>query len=222
LVDDMDKDIEITIRSLLSRNINGVFAEDSEDAKNKVIGLIPEGLVVGIGDSTTLRQLGIKEELEKRGVKMLDGFNFRSMYGDDWEQLTFKPAVEATVCDVFLTGTNVVTQDGRLLNVDGMGNRVAGMFWGHSVSIMVVGRNKIVKDIDEAFYRLRKVIAPSHLMIRASLNGEKKQRPLCVVDGKCHDCRTKERACNVFTIIEGKPLKTEIHLVIVDEDLGLG
>ena len=223
-VDEMDKDIEITLKSLLSRNINGVFATDSEDAKNKIIDMIPEGSVIGIGDSTTVRQIGIKEELSKRGIKVLDGFNLQSEYANvkDWEELHTKPMMKSTICDVFLTGTNVVTQDGRLLNVDGSGNRVAGMFWGHHKSIIIVGRNKIVKNIDEAFYRLRKVIAPNHLKIRAALKGDKRQKPPCVVEGKCYDCRTKERACNVFTIIEGKPLRTDINLIIVNEDLGLG
>jgi hypothetical protein len=223
-VDEMDKDIEITLKSLLSRNINGVFATDSEDAKNKIIDMIPKRSVVGIGDSTTVRQIGIKEELRKRGIKVLDGFNLQSVYANvkDWEELTLKPVMEATICDIFLTGTNVVTQDGRLLNVDGLGNRVAGMFWGHPRSIIVVGRNKVVKNIDEAFYRLRKVIAPNHLKVRATLKGDKRRKPPCVVEGKCYDCRTKERACNIFTIIEGKPLRTDINLIIVDEDLGLG
>ena len=119
------------------------------------------------------------------------------------------------------TGTNAVTQDGRLVNVDAAGNRVAGMFWGHPTTIIVVGRNKIVKNLDEAFRRIRTVIAPNHIRIRAvELGGRRVETP-CVVTGECSDCRVRDRMCNVFTVIEGKPLRTGINVVILEDDLGL-
>jgi len=186
--------------------------------------LIPKGAVVGIGDSTTVRQIGVKEEMKKRGIQVLDGFNRKTVYTSikDYEELTVKMIKESTVCDVFLTGTNAITQDGRLVNVDATGNRVAGMFWGHPMAIIVGGRNKIVKDLNEAFYRLRNLIAPNHIRIRATELGGKRVENPCVITGKCNDCRARRRMCNVFTIIEGKPLRTSIKVIIVDEDLGLG
>jgi hypothetical protein len=95
------------------------------------------------------------------------------------------------------------------------------MFWGHPTTIIVVGRNKIVKDLNEAFLRLRKVIAPNHIRIRAvELGGRQFETP-CIVTGECNDCRVRDRLCNVFTIIEGKPIQTDITVIIIDEDLGL-
>ena len=129
---------------------------------------------------------------------------------------------EATVCDVFLTGTNAITQDGRLVNVDATGNRVAGMVWGHPTSIIVVGRNKIVRDLDEAFHRIRNIIAPNHLRIRATELGGRKRNTPCMVTGECSDCKSIDRICNVFSIIEGKPSQTEIIVVILNQDVGLG
>jgi hypothetical protein len=127
----------------------------------------------------------------------------------------------ATLCDVFLTGTNAITQDGKLVNVDAVGNRVAGMFWGHPTSIIAVGANKIVKDLDEAFQRIRTIIAPMHFRLRTELGGRKRKIP-CATTGECSDCRATDRGCNVFTIIEGKPYQTDITVVMVDQDLGLG
>jgi len=86
----------------------------------------------------------------------------------------------------------------------------------------VVGSNKIVRDLDEAFYRIRNVIAPNHIRIRSVELGGREFRTPCVVTGECSDCRAIDRACNVFTIIEGKPFRTELDVVIIDEDLGLG
>jgi len=216
----VNKEIERTLQSLKSRNLDGEFADSSEVARKKIFDLVPKGAVVATGDSTTVAQLGVKEELRRRGLRLVDGFDReteRASVEDRWRLLE-----ESTVCDVFLTGTNAITQDGRLVNVDGAGNRVAGMFWGHKMAIIVVGRNKIVRDLDEAFYRVRNVIAPSHIRIRGvELGGARSETP-CVVTGKCSDCRSKDRRCNVFSIIEGKPARTDLKVVIVDEDLGLG
>lgn len=212
----MEKDILTTLKSLKSRNLNGLYARDREEAVDKILDLIPEGAVVGIGDSATLQQIGIIEALRREWIKVHDGFK-RGISRELHDEMVRK----STLCDVFLTGTNAITVDGRLVNVDAVGNRVAGMFYGHPKSIVVVGRNKLVSDLEKAFHRIRNVIAPNHIRIRTvELGGDRIETP-CVDTGACTDCRSKGRMCNVFTIIEGRPLWTDISIVIVDEDLGL-
>ena len=220
----MDVQIKKILSSLRSRHIHGIFGEDSEEAIQKIMNLIPHDAVVGIGDSTTTKQLGISQALRKRGTSVLDPFEQKRSRVDpdealQWHQNMLK---KATVSDVFLTGTNAITQDGKLINVDAVGNRVAGMFWGHPISIVVVGRNKIVKDMDEAFYRVRKIIAPNHVRIRSVELGDKNSKTPCAVTGECSDCRAKDRICNIFSVIEGKPFFTDLNVVIVNKDLGLG
>jgi hypothetical protein len=204
--------------------MNGIFAENSEVACRKILDLIPQNAVVGIGDSTTVKQVGVVRALVERGTKVLDPFETKDSRIDPQEasQYTRRMTQEATLCDVFLTGTNALTQDGRLVNVDGNGNRVAGMFWGHPISIVVVGKNKIVRDLDEAFHRIRNTIAPQHAYIRTAASKGRRFRTPCVEAAECRDCRSPDRVCNIFTIIEGKPFHTEVNAVIVDEDLGLG
>jgi hypothetical protein len=214
----MDIQIEESLASLHSRHINGIFAENSEDARQKILKLIPQEAVVGIGDSTTIRQIGIPKILRERGIKILDAFEPKDKESHEYHQRLVK---EATVCDVFLTGTNAITRDGRLVNVDAAGNRVAGMFWGHPISIIVVGRNKIVKGLEEAFDRIRYIIAPNHIRIRSVELGGREFKTPCVTTGECNDCRATDRACNIFTIIEGKPFRTTLNVIIVNEDLGL-
>lgn len=220
----MDNQIEKTLSSLHSRHINGIFAENGDDANSKILDFIPNNAVVGIGDSTTISQLGILGALKARGTVVLNPFEQRKGLKNNKEILAWSKRIakEATVCDVFLTGTNAVTLDGRLVNVDMVGNRVAGMFWGHPTSIVVAGRNKIVKDLDEAFTRIRGVIAPNHIRIRLAELGGRKLKTPCVTTGECNDCRVIDRGCNVFTIIEGKPFFTNLNVIIVNEDLGLG
>jgi hypothetical protein len=220
----MDFQIESILSSLHSRHIQGIFAETSQVAIQKVLDLIPPDAVVGIGDSTAIRQAGIPQALKQRGTQVLDAFQPESsgINPRGAERGLNGLMKEATLCDVFLTGTNAITLDGKLVNVDAVGNRVAGIFWGHPTSVVVVGRNKIVKNLDEAFDRIRKVIAPTHSHIRSAELGGGKSRTPCAVTGECNDCRALDRICNIFVIIEGKPYFTDLSVVIVNEDLGLG
>lgn len=220
----MAAQIEQTLAALHSRHINGIFAEDHQEANQKILSLIPPEATVGIGDSTAVRQLGTLPVLRERGNRILNPFAAREahMGAEEYERWRARIVKEASLCDVFLTGTNALTEDGRLVNVDASGNRVSGMFWGHPLSIIVVGKNKIVRNLDEAFDRIRNIISPNHFRIRtAELGGRKRETP-CVVTGKCTDCRSKDRGCNVFTIIEGKPTRTNLHAILVNQDLGLG
>lgn len=212
----MDSNIALTLKSLKSRGFKGSYAENREEATVKILDLIPQKSVVGVGDSTTMFQIGILELLKKRGTKLLNRFEkgISKALRDDM-------VTESALCDVFLTGTNAITQDGRLVNVDAVGNRVAGMFFGHPMSIIVVGRNKLVRNLDEALHRIRSQISPNHIRIRSMELGGRRVKTPCTVTGVCSDCRSNDRMCNVFTIIEGKPLKTDINVVIINEDMGL-
>lgn len=204
--------------------MGGIFAEDIEEANRKILELIPLDAVVGIGDSTSMRQLGILDRLRERGTKILNPFEPKRVEVEinDYRRGRARIMKEATVCDAFLTGSNALTEDGKLVNVDAVGNRVAGMFWGHPLSILVVGRNKIVRSLDDAFERIRNTIAPTHFHIRTSELGGKKRAAPCVTTGKCSDCRSEDKGCNIFTIIEGKPAQTALHVILVNRDLGLG
>ena len=218
----MEIQIEQTLASLRSRHINGFFAEDFEEANQKILALIPSDAIVGVGDSTGIRQLGTLQVLKERGIQILDPFQLKRTNPDIKDDERWRLRVDATISDVFLTGTNAITQDGKIVNVDGVGNRVAGMFWGHPISIIVVGRNKIVQNLDQALYRIRHVISPNHFRIRAMELGGKKRKTPCVETGECKDCRSEDRGCNIFTIIEGKPVRTNLNVIIVNQDLGLG
>ena len=215
----MNEEIARTIKSLKLRHINSDYAIDRKDAKAKILDLIPQRSVVGIGDSTTMRQLGVIDALKKRGTTVDDSGFSRERNTPQTDERN--PLEESALTSVFLAGTNALTVDGRLVNVDGLGNRVAGMFYGHQLSIVAVGKNKLVENLDEAFHRVRKIISPNHLRIRSvELGGRERYTP-CIATGVCTDCRSTDRSCNIFTIIEGKPRGTNLNVVIVDEDLGL-
>ena len=209
--------IDKTIKSLGKRQIVGWAAKNDADAREIIAGIVPPKAVVGIGDSSSVRQIDVVEALKARGHRVINGFDLSREIKDVQTHFEygFWPMLEATVCDVFLTGTNALTEDGKIVNVDGNGNRVAGMIWGHPVCILVLGKNKIVANLDEAMDRIRNVIAPEHLRRKGAPSP-------CTKTGRCHDCVGETRVCAVTTIIERKPVHTQIHVVIVNDDLGLG
>jgi hypothetical protein len=213
----MQKTIEKTLKALRKREFKAWYAATADEAQAIVLGMTPLDAVVGIGDSSTVRQLEIVEALKARGNSVINPFDISKV---PWDKETlfeflFWPSLAAMLCDVFLTGSNAVTEDGQIVNTDGVGNRVAGMFWGHQKVILVIGQNKITENVEEAIKRIKNVIAPEHIRRKGGSSP-------CTVTGHCHDCRGEKRVCAVTTVIEHKPLTTEINVVIAGEDLGLG
>ena len=113
----------------------------------------------------------------------------------------------------FVTGTNAVTMDGKLFNIDGNGNRVAPIIYGPEQVIVIIGTNKIVPTVEQAIARTRQIAAPRDA---ARL---KKDTP-CVALGRCVDCNHKQRICNDFVLITGQFIENRIKVLILDEALG--
>jgi hypothetical protein len=203
-----------TLKNLSANNFDAKFAETIDAAKEIILKTVSKDTVVGIGDSATIKQMEILEELEKRGSRVLNPFSRElttdpTMTGvrDDVSRKIFS-------CDVLVTGTNAVTVNGKLVNIDAVGNRVASMIFGPRKAFIVVGRNKIVKDVDEALYRIKNIIAPYHARVKEFATP-------CAKTGKCVDCNAAKRICSVTTIMEKKPWRTDLTVILVDEDLGL-
>ncbi len=213
----MDLIVDKTLKALERRFIRGWAARNAAEARDIMARIVPKDAVVGTGDSSSVRQVNIIEALIARGNRVINGFDLSTRITDLQSHFDygFWPMLEATVCDVFLTGSNAITEDGKIVNIDGNGNRVAGMVWGHPICILVVGKNKIVKNLDEALDRVKNVICPEHIRRKGAPSP-------CAKTGRCHDCAGEARVCAVTTIIERKPVHTDIHVVILDEDLGLG
>lgn len=115
--------------------------------------------------------------------------------------------------DLFITGTNAVTEAGHLVNLDMIGNRVAAIMWGPKHVLLIVGRNKICGDLEDAMFRIKNYAAPVNTM-----NLDKKTP--CRKTGVCHDCASPDRICNYWTITEKCFSKGRIKIILVNEDLG--
>lgn len=205
---------EEALRNLRANNFDAHFVKSSGVAKETILGMISKNDVVGFGDSATVRQIGIFKELEKRGTRILNPFSRKLTTDRSKREARDEISKRIFRCDVLITGTNAITADGKLVNIDAVGNRVAAMIFGPKKVIIVVGRNKIVKDVEEALHRIKNVIAPYHAKAKDFATP-------CVQTGKCSDCRSNHRICNVTTVIEKRPWRTDITIVLIDKDLGL-
>ncbi len=197
-----------TVEALKKNGFEAVWCSTAAEAKDKIMELIPEGTSVGLGGSWTVKGLGLPEALAERGNTLLD----HGAPGLTNEERLEIRKMQLT-CDVFLTGTNAVTMNGELVNTDGVGNRVAAMIFGPGRVIVVMGANKIVKDLDEALERIERVAAP--------INNKRLGTPNpCTQTGLCMNCQGPTRICNITTVLWKRPKATNFHVILVGDDLG--
>jgi hypothetical protein len=212
----MKQNIPSLIEKLSRNNISALYVENKMQAFEKVISMIPEGSIVGFGDSLTIRQIGLVDALEKGNYTFLNPWQ----KGISIEE-NIKRRKRSLTSDVFVTGTNALTLDGKIVNVDALGNRVAAMLFGPDKVIIVVGINKIVKNLDEALERIRKTAAPLNVKRHPHFD----PMPPCGLTGDCKDCSSSWRICNKTVVIErqfdNERYKPVITVVIVGEALGL-
>ncbi len=218
----ISEEIETTLKALKRRGFDARFAENREVARKIVVDMVPEHWIVGCGDSTTIRSIGLPEALQDLGNMVTNPFirpkiMRRGKIGK-WPYQLMRHVSQH--CDVFLSSSNAVTMDGKLVNTDGAGFRVAAQFFGPLLSILIVGRNKIVKNAEDGRERIR-LIAPLHAR---TIGFDCPCRRL----GKCIEpkgvCPPDKSICNVTVVMERRPCVTGIvvAVVVVDDDLGLG
>ena len=204
----IEKASKLVIEALKKNGFNAYFVRSKEEALNKVLELVPEGAKIGIGGSTTIRELKIADVLAEKGYKV-----FRHDIPGLSPEEQFRMRREELLTDVFLASANAITLDGKIVNMDGTGNRVAAMAFGPKKVILVAGVNKVVKDLESAIWRIKNVVAP--------MNAKRLKRNVpCVENGFCSECDMPDRICNVLLILEKKPSLTEYHIILVGEELG--
>ena len=204
-----EKVAESIISNLEKRRMEGSYAPTVEQAREEILAMIPEGSLVYRCGSMTATYIGLWDEIEKLpAVKVINP------YADGLSrEESMKLRFEGLTADIMIASTNAITLDGRLVNLDGMGNRVAAMTFGPKKVILVVGMNKVAADLESAISRVKHYAAPVNA-IRLSMGTP------CVETGLCTDCRSPQRICNVWSIIEGQLVKGRIHVKLVGENLG--
>lgn len=215
----MNEKIEKTIKALESNNMSAFYAKKKEDIFPIIEKLINKGDSVAFGGSVTLDSIDAVKLIRKGDYAIID------RYAEEiTPQERKKRFREAFSANVFLTSTNAITINGDLINVDGVGNRVAAIIYGPDSVIVVAGANKIVDSIDEGFKRIKKIAAPKNCN-RLGINS------YCSKAGECmglslenceitSGCNGESRICCSYTIISKQRTKDRIKVILCGEELG--
>jgi hypothetical protein len=197
------------VKALLSRCFEAFYFDECEDAIEKIRSLIPKDHLVSWGGSKTLLDLGIQDRLANEGYKLLDRDKASS------PQERAERSRNALLCDTFLSGTNAVSEDGQLVNIDGFGNRVAAMIFGPRQVIVAAGMNKVTKTCEDALIRARTIAAPLNVERFPNL------KTPCNETGSCEDCLNPDTICSYFVTTRFCKPAGRIKVILIGKDLGL-
>lgn len=202
-----DKRGEIMVKNLTSHGFEAYYCEDKEAALAKALELIPKGATVGWGGAMSAQQIGLLDAMNEGEYNAIDRDKAPNM---EEREKAMRACLQA---DYFITGANALSIDGQMVNIDGMGNRVAAIVYGPKYVVVIAGMNKVVDSLEAAVVRARTVAAPAN----------KQRFPLqtpCAVTGVCGNCKT-EGICNQMLITRNSKPISRIKVILVGEDLGL-
>ena len=172
----------------------------AEEAADYLDGKL-DGRTIGIGGSVTLREMGLVERLKTHNTVHAH-----------WEGGAKEDAATA---QVYLSSVNGLAETGEIINIDGIGNRIASTVFGHQELYLVVGRNKLAPDYEGAVWRARNVSGPKNA-IRLQ-----RQTPCAVKGDRCYDCASPQRLCRGMTVLwQSSNGIGRTEVVLIDEDLG--
>ncbi len=185
-------ELETVAAALAKRGFATKVCATGAEASAFVLAAAADAQVIGIGGTESVKQLSLPEAFAQAG----------------------KQLVRETPCDLFLLSANALTADGRLVNIDGNGNRVAASIHGAKHVIWVIGRNKIVQGgVDAAIERIKRCACPPNCRRLG------KKTP-CAATGVCGDCDSPDRICKVTVVMDRRPTGAPSTVVLVDEELG--
>lgn len=204
--------LEAVKENLESNNFEVFVAQKAQDAKKIAVNdIIPKLDIktVSWGGSISFIETGLFHELNGRAdLEVLNTFD-KELSAEQMMELRR----QSLMVDLFVTGTNAVTEAGHLVNLDMVGNRVAAIMWGPKNVLLIIGRNKVCGDLEDAMFRIKNYAAPVNTM-------RLDKKTPCRKSGICHDCSSPDRICNYWTITEKCFVKHRIKIILVNEDLG--
>jgi L-lactate utilization protein LutB len=198
--------------ALTENNFEVFVAENTDEAKSIVLEkIIPEiaPKSVSWGGSLTFVATGLYDVLKNN-----NDFNILDTYDKTLSpEESLERRRQSLLVDLFITGSNAVTETGQLVNLDMIGNRVGALTFGPKNVIIFVGRNKIVPDLDEAMFRIKNYAAPVNTM-------RLDKKTPCAKTSFCADCKSPDRICNTWTITEKSFPKKRVKIILINKDLG--
>ncbi len=192
-----------TARILRSSGYAATVFETGRDACEYLNAEI-DRQTVGIGGSSTIHKIGIYEKLLTHNTVFWH-----------WKQDVDLARREAMTTDVYLTSVNAIARTGEMISIDGVGNRLSSMLFGHKKIYFVIGRNKLTDTCEQAVWRARNIAAPRRAR---ELN---RKTPCAVRCDMCYDCKSTDRICRGMVTLWEPMSGMEAEVLLVNEELGL-
>ncbi len=202
-----------SVKERLESNNFTVFIADEPGEVTAIVEreilAVSTAKTVSWGGSLTHVETGLYEMLKNRDdLEVLDTYDHSFSPEEAMERRR-----HSLLSDLYVTGTNAVIEDGYLVNLDMIGNRIAALTFGPKEVIVLVGRNKIVPDLESAMDRVKNFVAPVNAM-------RLDKKTPCATTGVCHDCKSPDRICNTWTITEKSFPKGRVTVILINADLG--
>jgi L-lactate utilization protein LutB len=201
-------------QALENNNFDAYLAADSLEANQIIMNeIIPklDAKSASWGDSMTLHATGVLDTLKKNPeINVIETF----ATGVPQEEIIERRR-QALLVDIFFSGSNAITETGKLVNLDMVGNRIGGIIFGPKHVIITAGRNKIVSDVEAAMKRIKNYAAPVNAIRHTDF------RTPCRKTSYCMDCKSPDRICNTWAITDKSYPKGRIKVLIINEVLGL-
>lgn len=194
------------VENLKKRFFDAYYVNTADEARELALKLIPEGSSVSWGGAMTAVEIGL--------TKALHAGNYRVIDRDPLEgEARMEAMRQALLCDAYVTSTNALSEDGCLVNIDRVGNRVAAMCFGPKNVVLIAGMNKVVPTVEDAVVRARNYAAP--------VNAQRfPGRTVCNVTGACGDCITEDCVCSYIVTTRICRPAGKIKVILVGESLG--
>ena len=202
----MNERIEICGKALAKNGFKVFPFETKEEAAAAFLADVSKDETVGFGGSVTTRELGLPEALAARGNTIYSHWETPS--GDKKSELR-----NAMTSDVYVCSANAITENGEIVNIDGTGNRLAALLFGHKRVYIIAGANKLTGSYEEAILRIKNVACPPN----AKRLGRKTP---CAAVGHCMNCDSPDRLCNATLVLNRKMGGQDYIIYLINEKLG--
>lgn len=193
---------ELLEKNLCHRGFAFSYFETKEAARDYLNEKI-DGTTVGIGGSMTVNAMGLYDALKSHNEDV------------SWHMVPEGDIDRSAKAKVYISSLNGLSENGELINIDGIGNRVSATAYGAKRVYFVVGQNKVAEDYDKALWRARNIAAPKNAVRLGA------KTPCALKEPRCYDCSSPDRLCRELLVLWTKPRTVEeMEIVLIGEDLG--
>lgn len=203
----MDALLEQAVQGMKKNGFEVIEVRTAAEARDYLLAHIDAEKSVGVGGSVSVRDTGVLPALAQKGCKVY------TSWGAKPEDV---PMIRESSrrADVYLSSANAVTRTGKLVLVDGNGNRVGAVCDGPEQVYFVISHSKVVDGgINTAVARIKKTACPQNTR-RLGIDTP------CARTGNCGGDKCENSICRLTLVVDRVPRNRHMTVIFVEEALG--